>query len=62
MSDNEEILKNISHGKMVQICNQNLTKPLNQSDNKIFLATRNDTVISLGEFDGKFFKPKKVLI
>jgi len=60
--ENEGMFKDISHGKIVKVGFQNLAKTMGRSDNKIYLATKNNTVVSLGEIYGIFFKPRKVLI
>ena len=56
------MLKDISHGKIVQIELKNPTKPLNYSDVRLYLAIKNDIIVSLGELDGTLFKPIKVLV
>ena len=58
---NEEMLENISHGKKIRI-DTLLTKTLINSDRKNYFVTNKGKVISLGEIDGVFFKPKKVLL
>ena len=60
--DNEKKLIDVSRGKAICVESQNLTNSFILNDKKIFLATRNNEVISIGYFDGKYFKPKKVLI
>jgi len=60
--ENEGMFKDISHGKIVKVDFQNLAKTLGCSDNKLYLATKNNTVVSLGEIYGIFFKPQKVLV
>ena len=46
-------------GKIIQIDSQYLTKPFILKDKKIFLVTKNNEVVSIGNFDGKIFSTKK---
>ena len=59
--DDNEMLEDISHGKKIRI-DIFLTQPLIQSNYKNYFATKKGKVISLGEIDGSFFKPRKVLL
>ena len=59
--DNNEMLESISHGNKVKI-DILLARSLVQSNNKNYFATKNGKVISVGEIDGSFFKPRKVLL
>ena len=60
--DDEKILKDISCGKIVKINKRNMPKSLKLSDNKLYLLTNNEVIVSLGKFNGTFFKPKKVFV
>jgi tRNA pseudouridine55 synthase len=60
--DNEEMLKDISHGKIVKVNFKDLPKPPNSSEDKIYLATKKNEVVSLGRINGIFFEPRKVLV
>ena len=59
--NNNEMLENISQGKKIRVDNF-LTKPIVLCNRKNYFATNNGKVISLGEIEGLFFKPKKVLL
>lgn len=59
--NNNEMLENISNGRKIRV-NTLLTKPLMLSNDNNYFATNKGKVISLGEMDGIFFKPKKVLV
>ena len=59
--NNNEMLENISQGKKIRVDNF-LTKPIVLCNSKNYFATNNGKVISLGEIEGLFFKPKKVLL
>ena len=59
--DNNEMLEGISCGKKVRV-NTFLTQPLVLSNKKNYFATNKGKIISLGEMDGFFFKPRKVLL
>ena len=59
--DSNEMLDNISHGKKIRI-DILLNKFLIPSIKKNYFATHKGKIISLGEIDGVFFKPKKVLL
>ena len=60
--DNEEMLRDISQGKIVKVKFQDQKKSLNHVDSKVFLATRKDIIVSLGEINGILFKPRKVFV
>ena len=59
--ENKEMLENISHGEKIKI-DIFLTKSLIQNDKKSYFATSKGKIISLGEIDGNFFQPRKVLL
>ena len=59
--NNMEMLENISHGKKI-IVNNFFRESLILSNKKKCFVTNKGKVISLGEIDGVFFKPKKVLL
>ena len=59
--NNNEMLENISQGKKIKV-DSFLTKPIVLCNRKNYFATNNGKVISLGEIEGLFFKPKKVLL
>ena len=59
--NNNEMLENISQGKKIKV-DSFLTKPIVLCNRKNYFATNNCKVISLGEIEGLFFKPKKVLL
>lgn len=59
--DNNEMLEDISHGRKVRVDNL-VTKPLIQHNKRHYFATNKGNVISLGEVNGVFFEPKKVLL
>ena len=61
--DDENIINEISQGKIVKIKTNDFTKKsLNSNESlKIFLTYKN-SVLSFGKLDGNLFKPKKVLI
>ena len=59
--DSNEMLDNISHGKKIRI-DILLNESLIPSIKKNYFATHKGKIISLGEIDGVFFKPKKVLL
>ena len=59
--DNNEMFEGISHGKKVKI-DILLNKSLIHTDKKKYFATSKGKVISLGEIEGIFFKPRKVLL
>tara|TARA_B100000029_G_scaffold4807_4_gene5471 strand:- start:800 stop:1708 length:909 start_codon:yes stop_codon:yes gene_type:complete len=61
--DNEVLIREISHGKSVEINRENFpVSSLNLNENlEVFLTFKN-SLISFGIFDGRLFKPKKVLI
>ena len=58
--DNNGMLEDISCGKKVKV-DISLTQALIKNSNNYF-ATNKGKVISLGEMEGSFFKPKKVLL
>ena len=60
--DDKKILDDISYGRVVKISKQDMPKPLMLNDNKVYLLKNKETVVSLGKFDGDFFKPQKVFI
>ncbi len=60
--DEETILKDISHGKIVKINKKDIPKSLKLNDDKLYLLTNKKIVVSVGKFDGIFFKPKKVFV
>jgi len=60
--DDEKILEDISYGRAVKINKQDIPEPLKLDDNKIYLLKNEDTIVSLGKFDGNIFKPKRVFI
>ena len=59
--DSDEKLENISKGNKVKI-DFSLNKDLIQKNEKNYLAKKNGEIISFGEIEGMFFKPKKVLL
>ena len=61
--DDENLINEISQGKIVKIKTNNFAKKsLNSNESlKIFLTYKN-SVLSFGKLDGNLFKPKKVLI
>ena len=60
--DDERILNDISHGRVVKINKQDIPKSLKPDDNKVCLLKNKDSVVSLGRLDGNIFKPQKVFI
>ena len=58
----EKILKDISYGRAVKINKQDIPEPLKLDDNKMYLLKNEDTIVSLGRFNGNIFKPKRVFI
>ena len=46
----------------IKIKDDQISFPLIEGSSRICLLKNNDSVISLGKFDGKFFKPSKVFI
>tara|TARA_Y100000590_G_scaffold328614_1_gene373197 strand:+ start:359 stop:1261 length:903 start_codon:yes stop_codon:yes gene_type:complete len=60
--DDEELIKEISQGKSVKIDKNFITDQSLSYKEKTLFITYNNLVLSFGNFDGCFFKPKKVLI
>ena len=61
--DDENLIKNISHGKSVKI-DKNLfyQNSLNIEEGSLVFLTKNNEVLSYGKFDGNLFVPNKVLL
>ena len=47
---------------IVKINNENLAKPLVLSERKLYLIVNDKSIVSLGSFEGNYFKPKRVFI
>tara|TARA_B100000029_G_C17535346_1_gene944696 strand:+ start:236 stop:1141 length:906 start_codon:yes stop_codon:yes gene_type:complete len=58
----KKILNDISYGKIVKINDENLAKPLVLSERKLYLIVNDKSIVSLGSFEGNYFKPKRVFI
>ncbi len=61
--DDENLIKNISHGKSVKIDKDLFYQTsLNIKERTLVFLTKNDQVLSYGKFDGNLFVPSKVLL
>ena len=60
--DDENLLKDISHGKIIHLYKKNFPKPQNASGKTSVLITKNDEIISLRNHDGNSFNPNKDLL
>ena len=58
----EEIIKDVSKGRNIEIKRIKDFKDFNYLKDNFYFLTNNNSLVSLGIIEGKYFKPRKVFL